>query len=275
MAIYIGSKKVKDVYYGNRKVAKIYKGSNLIYKSTPETVTFTITPTPSDATIKINNVVQNSVEVEKGSTVTWSVEKTGYVTQSGEEVVNEDTTKEVTLEAKAPAERTEPTLPTDTFYAWVLPDTPTGTAWYTLTETPVSNEWMYVANAGDPHSLPVSQYSGVADQTLEQIGGTIDGTTLTAQGRTFERNSSYDGEFYLCTMWVHEANYTLYLTKKDLPVSGDVVYHWDSATGAITNAGTVGTEWEIHKETGILNGPDGGDCNISTWMFVRSDLVGE
>lgn len=40
MAIYIGSKKVKDVYYGSRKVAKIYKGSNLIYKSAPKTITY-------------------------------------------------------------------------------------------------------------------------------------------------------------------------------------------------------------------------------------------
>lgn len=40
MAIYVGLKKVKDVYYGNRKVAKIYKGSNLIYKSTPKTITY-------------------------------------------------------------------------------------------------------------------------------------------------------------------------------------------------------------------------------------------
>ena len=40
MAIYIGSKKVKDVYYGNRKVAKIYKGSNLIYKSASKTITY-------------------------------------------------------------------------------------------------------------------------------------------------------------------------------------------------------------------------------------------
>ena len=40
MAIYIGSKKVKDVYYGGRKVAKIYKGSNLIYRSAPKTITY-------------------------------------------------------------------------------------------------------------------------------------------------------------------------------------------------------------------------------------------
>lgn len=40
MAIYIGSQKVKDVYYGNRKVAKIYKGSNLVYKSTPNMITY-------------------------------------------------------------------------------------------------------------------------------------------------------------------------------------------------------------------------------------------
>lgn len=40
MAIYVGSKKVRDVYYGNRKVAEIYKGSHLIYTSTPKTITY-------------------------------------------------------------------------------------------------------------------------------------------------------------------------------------------------------------------------------------------
>lgn len=404
-------------------------------------VTFTITPTPSDATVKINNVVQNSVEVEKGSTVIWSVEKTGYVTQSGEEVVNEDMTKTITLLEEtepytmkaygwtptcytstptpttadsywspmgsceyfqrengvsledavidlesdpptikvtsgrytythkrdtsldgrtyrlfyrfqktgdkndcfyikktseafppdnssnlysfdnltglqktsrtladftysaptftdsegnaymsvrrdwfnvetveeeippAPVERTEPTTPTDTFYAWINPDTPTGTALYTLTETPGSNDWIYIANAGDTHSLPASS-SGVANQTLEQIGGTIDGTTLTVPSymNSFERNSSYDGEFYLCKMWMNESNYQAYLTKNETPVSGDVVYHWNSTTGAVTNSGTVGTEWTYDSSNGKLTGSD-GTLTPMTYQWMQTSVI--
>lgn len=63
MAIYIGSKKVKDIYYGNRKVAKIYKGSNLIYKSTPETSTSTFS-------VNANNATTQTVVTEPEATAT-------------------------------------------------------------------------------------------------------------------------------------------------------------------------------------------------------------
>lgn len=64
--------------------------------SVPE-VTFTITPTPADATVTINGKAGASAKVPKGSTVVWSVAKTGYQTQSGNDVVCADTTKAVTL----------------------------------------------------------------------------------------------------------------------------------------------------------------------------------
>ena len=62
--------------------------------------TFTIVPTPSDAIVKINNVVQNSVTVTKGSEVTYSIEKDGYITQSGNQVVTDDITLEIELDRK-------------------------------------------------------------------------------------------------------------------------------------------------------------------------------
>ena len=62
--------------------------------------TFTIVPTPSDAIVKINNVVQKSVTVTKGSEVTYSIEKDGYISQSGNQVVTDNTTLEVELVAK-------------------------------------------------------------------------------------------------------------------------------------------------------------------------------
>lgn len=62
-----------------------------------EDVTFTITPTPSDATVTIDGATQASVEVKRGSTVTWKVAKSGYTTQEGSEVVNYTQTKAITL----------------------------------------------------------------------------------------------------------------------------------------------------------------------------------
>lgn len=62
-----------------------------------ERVTFTIKATPTDATVTINNTDRITVAVAKGSTVQWSVSKTGYTPQSGSQVVNADTVKDVTL----------------------------------------------------------------------------------------------------------------------------------------------------------------------------------
>ena len=60
-------------------------------------VVFTITTNMQDATIKINGIEQDSIEVIKGSPVNWEVSKEGYHTQNGVEIVNKDTTKSVEL----------------------------------------------------------------------------------------------------------------------------------------------------------------------------------
>ena len=63
----------------------------------PTTVTFTINPTPADATVIINGTQQSSITVTEGAGVTWSVWKNGYVSQTGTETVNANTTLNVTL----------------------------------------------------------------------------------------------------------------------------------------------------------------------------------
>ena len=63
--------------------------------------TFTVNPTPSDATVLLTasgyTQVGNSIVVSSGTTVSWSVSKSGYITQSGTETITSDTTKNVTL----------------------------------------------------------------------------------------------------------------------------------------------------------------------------------
>ena len=64
--------------------------------------TFTIVPTPADATVMINGVQQSSVTVSDGTTLTWEVSKTGFTTQTGSYTINgADHTENVTLEADA------------------------------------------------------------------------------------------------------------------------------------------------------------------------------
>lgn len=62
-------------------------------------VTITINPTPADATVKLNNVEQKSIEVAKGSQVTYEVSKTDYVTKSATVTASATQTIDVVLDA--------------------------------------------------------------------------------------------------------------------------------------------------------------------------------
>lgn len=64
----------------------------------PDKVTFTINViSPTNAVVTINGNKTNSVVVDKGSEVSWSVEAPYCTPQSGTQVVNENTTKNITL----------------------------------------------------------------------------------------------------------------------------------------------------------------------------------
>ena len=64
----------------------------------PDKVTFTINViSPTNAVVTINGNNTNSVVVDRGSEVSWSVEAPHCIPQSGTQVVNENTTKNITL----------------------------------------------------------------------------------------------------------------------------------------------------------------------------------
>ena len=66
-----------------------------------ELYTFTITPSPGNATVKLTAIgytqVGNSIAVAAGTNVIWEVSADGYTTQSGTETINDDLNKSVTL----------------------------------------------------------------------------------------------------------------------------------------------------------------------------------
>lgn len=64
-----------------------------------EKVTITINPTPSDATVMLNSIAQTSIEVDKGTDVTYEVSKEGYVTKTDTVVAETTQTIDVTLDA--------------------------------------------------------------------------------------------------------------------------------------------------------------------------------
>lgn len=75
--------------------------------------TFTITPDPSDATVTLtanpgSTQVGNSILVDPGGTVSWSVSKSAYVSQSGSQTVNANTTVSKTLSCALPVNMTAP-----------------------------------------------------------------------------------------------------------------------------------------------------------------------
>lgn len=74
-----------------------------------EKVTLTIVAEPTDAIVKINDIEQTSIEVDKGTAVKIEVSKEGYKTQLNVAyVVNKTETLTVTLEAEAPAKPEKP-----------------------------------------------------------------------------------------------------------------------------------------------------------------------
>ena len=76
--------------------------------------TFTITPTPEDATVTINDVVRSSLTADYGTAITWSVAKNGFEAQNGSLTLTEDTTLPVTLVGSAAIKQVEAT-PITTF----------------------------------------------------------------------------------------------------------------------------------------------------------------
>ena len=64
-------------------------------------VLFAIGASPDDATVTINGQATNMVYVNAGDKVSYTVEKTGYFTQSEDDlVVNADTVKTIILQVK-------------------------------------------------------------------------------------------------------------------------------------------------------------------------------
>ena len=63
----------------------------------PVQYTFEIEATPADATVTINGEERTTLTADVNTAITWSVAKTGYVTQNGTYTLVEDKTETVTL----------------------------------------------------------------------------------------------------------------------------------------------------------------------------------
>lgn len=59
---------------------------------------FTIIPTPSNAIVKINGEIKNSINVKPGTSVNYEVSLDDYITQTGQEIINTSKTLEIVLD---------------------------------------------------------------------------------------------------------------------------------------------------------------------------------
>ena len=67
------------------------------HETKPTTCTLVIVPTPADAIVTMNGQVTNSLEVNYGDTIEWTVEKTGYKSRDVIREMFKDATKYVIL----------------------------------------------------------------------------------------------------------------------------------------------------------------------------------
>lgn len=98
MSFYYESLPIEKIYYGDDPINMVYYGSDLLFI---RDVTLEIVPYPSDATVVLTATgytqVDNSITVKYGTSVSYTVSKSGYNTSSGSMIVTNDRTLPVVL----------------------------------------------------------------------------------------------------------------------------------------------------------------------------------
>lgn len=84
--------------YNGKSGTYIVEDDNTINVSLDKKIyTVTINPTPSDATVIINGENRQSIEVEHGTTISYSVSREGYHSQEGTKNITDNTTLQISL----------------------------------------------------------------------------------------------------------------------------------------------------------------------------------
>lgn len=165
--------------------------------------TFTINPTPSDATVTItapgSTQVGNSILVDPGTTVSYSVSKSAYVTQSSSITINSNLTSPINLSCALPVNLTPPSATNKTLL------TSTSGAQNTI-YTITSDGWYYVEvmgggarNSGDGNAGGIGGlttrtiYLHKGAKCLLWSGNSHNGNTTTGASTGYPSPSDYWG----------------------------------------------------------------------------------
>ena len=158
--------------------------------------TFTIVPTPADATVMINGVQQSSVTVSDGTTLNWEVSKTGYTTQTGSYTINgADHTENVTLEAAAfMIKGTATSAPT--IYYNGKSDSPTerGTR-MTVSYDSGTGEFIASCPTGvRPTSMAYAAYNQTSITSINYVGDLSNCTTIRCMFRDCSNMTNFNAD---------------------------------------------------------------------------------
>ena len=179
---------------------------------TPTMYTFTINPTPSNATVTLtaSGYAQsgNSITVPSGTSVAWKVEASGYVTQNGTHTVNKTETKNVTLTEVTTGSYAEVSFSNSGFYNNSSQGggvTSPNTSWIYSDLIPINN----LTNGPDGYCTSLLQgHSKVAEvyyassnsidvsAFLGSYGSTVQGETNQFSAETVKENAP-EGTLYV------------------------------------------------------------------------------
>lgn len=106
MPIFVNGKQLNEIMIAGRSVAFGYSYGRLVFRKTQvNNVTFTINPTPADATVTINGVIRKTITVPVGTQISWAVEADGYYSRQDSFVAERDVTLDLILERSSTAVR--------------------------------------------------------------------------------------------------------------------------------------------------------------------------
>lgn len=151
-----------------------------------EMVTLTINATPAEATIKINDVEQKTVTVEKGTQVNIEVTYEGYKSYAETITVNEDTTKEIILEPLINKEE----LDMNVYKVWTKLES--GAVKFDTTATETIKAFLTDINAGNLALLYMTQPMSDEPQVKDYIQMMV----ISYSSTQFSAIGFYQAEFF-------------------------------------------------------------------------------
>ena len=204
--------------------------------------TFTIVPTPADATVMINGVQQNSVTVSDGTTLTWEVSKTGFKTQTGSYTINgADHTENVTLAADAfMIMGTATSAPT--IYYNGKSDSPTerGTR-MTVSYDSGTGEFVASCPAGvHPTSMAYAAYNQTSITSINYIGDLSNCTTIRCMFRDCSNMTNFNADISISSACTDAEDIFTYCNAlKVINIPNKVDYYGFIHTGLVGYANSL------------------------------------